>query len=98
MGILKRTAQAEDDLIDIWLYIAQDNPAAADGVLDELEDKSALLSQQPRLGPARADIAPELRYFPVGSYLILYRIIAGGIEVVRVVHGARRLADIILDR
>ena len=98
MGIVKRTAQAEDDLIDIWLYIAQDNPDAADKVLDELEDESVLLSDQPRLGPSRPDIAPELRYFPVGSYLILYRIIEGGIELVRVVHGARRLTNIILDK
>lgn len=66
-------------------------------MLDELEDKSVLLADQPRLGPSRPDIAPELRYFPVGSYLILYRIIEGGIEVVRVVHGARRLASIIID-
>ena len=26
----RRTAQAEADLIDLWLYIAQDNPGAAD--------------------------------------------------------------------
>ena len=97
MGIVKRTAQAEADLIDIWLYIAPDNPAAADKMLDEIEDKSVLLSDQPRLGPSRPDIAPELRYFPVGNYLILYRIISGGVEVVRVVHGARRLSNIIVD-
>jgi toxin ParE1/3/4 len=66
-------------------------------LLDELEDKSVLLSDQPRLGPSRQDISPEMQYLPAGSYLILYRIIEGGIEVVRVVHSARRLADIIID-
>ena len=80
--------------MDLWVYIAQDNPKAADRLLDEIKDKFGLLSEQPRLGPARPDIAPELRYVPVGRYLILYREIADGIEVVRVVHGARRLSHL----
>jgi toxin ParE1/3/4 len=86
---IKRTAQAEEDLIDIWLYIAHDDERAADRVLDDIEEKLLLLADQPGLGPARPDIAPDLRYFPVRRYLILYRQITDGIEIVRVVHGAR---------
>jgi len=89
MPTIKRTEQAEEDLIDIWLYIAHDDVHAADRVLDEIEEKFSLLAEQPRLGPARPDIAPDLRYLPVRRYLILYREITGGIEIVRVVHGAR---------
>jgi toxin ParE1/3/4 len=91
---IRRTAQAEEDLIDFWLYIAQDNPGAADRLLDEIEDKFSLLAANPKLGPARPDIAEDCRYFPVGRYLILYRLIADGIEVVRVVQGSRRLEDL----
>lgn len=94
MPEIRRTAQAEADLIDLWVYIAQDNPGAADRLLDEIEDKCALLAANPQLGPARPDIAPDCRYFPVGRYLILYRLIPDGIEVVRVVHGSRRLEDL----
>lgn len=94
MTEVKRTAQAEEDLIDIWAYIAQDNISAADRFLDRIEDKFFLLAEQPRLGPRRPDIAPELRYFPVGSYLILYCEITAGIEIVRIVHGARRLTSL----
>lgn len=94
MPMVQRTAEADEDLIGIWGYIATDNPKAADSLLDEIEDKFILLSEQPRLGPARPDIALELRYFPVGSYLIFYREIDNGIEVVRVVHGARRLTNL----
>ena len=43
----------------------------------------------PGMGPARPDLAPDLRYLPVASYLIFYRPITGGIEVARVIHGAR---------
>jgi toxin ParE1/3/4 len=91
---IRRTAQAEEDLIDLWLYIAQDNPGAADRLLDEIEDKFSLLAANPKLGPARPDIAEDCRYFPVGRYLILYRVMADGIEVVRVVQGSRHLEDL----
>lgn len=94
MPVIQRTARAEEDLIDIWIYIAQDNPAAADRLLDKIDSKILLLAEQPGLGPAREDIAPELRYLPLGNYLILYRIIPHGIEVVRVVQGARNVKNL----
>lgn len=96
MPIIIRTAQAEEDLIDIWIYIAQDNPVAADDLLDEIERRISLLADNPYLGPAREDIAEDCRYSPVGNYLILYRIIPNGIEVVRVVQGSRRLENLFL--
>ncbi len=86
---VRRTPLAEQDLEDIWFFVAQDNPDAADRLLDKIEESIALLAENPHLGPARPDIAPELRYHPVGNYLLLYRILKNGIELVRVVHGAR---------
>ncbi len=53
--MVQRTAEADEDLIGIWGYIATDNPKAADSLLDEIEDKFILLSEQPRLGPARSE-------------------------------------------
>ena len=75
MPRVTRTAQAEEDLIDIWVYIAEDNPGAADALLLDIDEKCELLAGTPTMGQARPDIAPELRHFPVGRYLILYRII-----------------------
>ena len=91
MPVIRRTTRAEDDLVDIWIYIAHDNPDAADRLLEEIDRKLVLLADNPHLGRARPDIAPEFRHWPVGNYLILYRLVTDGIEVVRVVHGARRL-------
>ncbi len=91
MPVIKRTAQAEADLIDIWLYISHDNPSAADRLLDDIEEACSLLAKHPQLGAARPEIAEACRSFPVGHYLILYRMIPDGIEVVRVSHGTRRL-------
>ena len=78
-------------MIDIWTYIARENPAAADRLLDRIDAKCRLLAENPRLGPDRSDIRPGLRYFIVGRYVILYRAVEDGVEIVRVVHGARDL-------
>jgi toxin ParE1/3/4 len=91
MPRIERTAQAEEDLIELWVYIGHDNVRAADRLLDEIEERFHLLADEPRLGRERPDIAPELRYLPVRGYLILYRPISEGIEIVRVVHGARNI-------
>jgi toxin ParE1/3/4 len=94
MAGIHRTAQAEEDLIEIWTYIAQDNINAADSVLDDIEARFLALAAHPLMGPLRPDIAPELRYFVSGKYLILYRTVPDGIQIVRVVHGARDLSNL----
>ena len=91
MPQFKLLRAAEDDLLGIWLYIAEDDQLAATRVLRSINDKCQLLAENSKLGPARPDIAPDMRYFAVGSYLILYRELQTGIEVVRVLHGARNL-------
>jgi toxin ParE1/3/4 len=96
MSVILMTAQAEQDLIEIWLYIAQDSPNIADSVLDGLEKRFSILADNPLMGRSRDDIAPELRYFLFEKYLIFYRTASDGIEIVRVVHGARNLIDILI--
>jgi toxin ParE1/3/4 len=88
-------ARAEEDLIEIWTYIARDNPKAADRLLDRLDRKSMALAKTPYLGMARNDIAEGVRHFAVGNYLILYRVHDDDVGVVRYVHGKRRLRDLI---
>ncbi|WP_423207149.1 type II toxin-antitoxin system RelE/ParE family toxin [Paracoccus yeei] len=85
------TRAAREDLIAIWTHIAADNPAAADRVLDKLDEAAAHLADNPQMGPARDDIRPGLRYLVSGSYLLLYRIDGKDIEIVRAVHGRRDL-------
>jgi len=85
------TPQAEADLIDIGDYIASDNPKAAVRVISEIAKACALLGGEPPLGRARPEIRPDARSWTVGKYLILYRRRDYGVEVIRVVHGARRL-------
>jgi toxin ParE1/3/4 len=43
------------------------------------------------MGRARPELAPELRSFPVKRYVLYYRPDADGIELVRVLDGARNI-------
>lgn len=87
--------RAKADLIELWTYIAADDPAAADRMLDLINQKLDMLAANPRLGPPRPDIAKGVRLFPVKRYVILYREQPSGIEVVRVVQGMRRMSNVI---
>ena len=65
---LRRTARAEEDLIDIWAYVARDNPAAADRLLDLLDEKSQALARTPQIGMAREDGYQLLRRLREAGY------------------------------
>lgn len=94
MAHFTRTRRAEEDLIEIWTFIAHDDVSAADRLLDRIDEVCGQLAENPLMGPARSDLAAELRYFIVGSYLILYRKAPHGAEIVRIVHGARHLPSL----
>ncbi len=80
---------AQADIDEIWDHIARDSVVNANRFVDRIEQRFGLLAANPRLGVARDDLRPSLRQFGHARYLIYYRLIRGGIEVVRVVHGAR---------
>ncbi len=96
MSRLRLRPQAENDLEEIWWFIAQDDAETADAFLDRIQEKCRALAQFSNLGVARDELMPSLRSFPIGNYLIFYFPIEDGIEVVRVLHGARDL-DSLLD-
>jgi toxin ParE1/3/4 len=77
------------DLQEILGFIALDKPGAALRHLERLEEACWDLAKNPELGAARNDILPQLRVWSVGSYIIFYRPSDDGVEIIRVVHGAR---------
>jgi toxin ParE1/3/4 len=80
---------AREDLIDIWQYIARDNPQAADRMLDRIWDGFRVVAKFPQGGTLRPELALNLRCYTVGNYVIYFRPLIDGIEVARVLHGAR---------
>jgi toxin ParE1/3/4 len=85
------TESARADLREIRTYIAKDNPAAACRVVERLRTQARKLAATPGMGRRREDLRPELFSFPVGRHVLFYRPQAGGIVLVRVLHGARDL-------
>lgn len=81
--------QAEQDLVDIWLYIANDSPTNADRFLDYINEQALHLVELPKSGKLRPELAQALRCFPVEKYLLFYREQDSTIELVRVLHAAR---------
>ncbi len=80
---------ARTDLDEIWFYIAQDNVDAADKFIRVIVSRFSRLAAMPQLGRRREELSPRLRSFPVGRYVIFYRPMENGIEIARVLHGAR---------
>jgi toxin ParE1/3/4 len=73
------------------------NAVRADAFIDTLDRKFHILAQRPRIGRARDELAEGLRSFPVGRYVIFYLPLPEGIEIVRVLHGARDLRADLFD-
>jgi toxin ParE1/3/4 len=92
---VRTRARALMDLDEIAEQIGLGSPRAALRFLDALDQTVTALASQPGLGsPHASDQARlrEVRVRPVKkfkNYLIFYKPIAGGIEVLRVLHGAR---------
>ncbi len=89
-----KSPEAEEDLIDIWLYIAEDSPVNADRFLDRMEGMAQKLADMPGMGKDRPELAPALKSFPMDDYVVFYRMILGGIELVRVLRCSRDVSPI----
>ena len=87
--ICRVSERASRDLADIWHYIAYDNEPAADRFIALLQQHFQLLGRNPYLGRSRNELRRDYRSFPVGPYVVLYRVLSNGIEVMHVLHGKR---------
>lgn len=93
----RRAPQADSDLYDIWYYIAKESGSAdiAERFVQMLTDHFYLLSRNPFIGRTRDDLRAGLRSFPVGNYVIIYRIENKEVLILRVLHGSRDIEGIL---
>ena len=94
MSKLKISKGAAQDLENIWSYIAKNNTRAANNLFDRLREKFAQLAKFPEMGKGREELAVQLRSFPVGTYLIFYRVMDEGIEIARIIHSSQDVEQI----
>ena len=85
---------ARQDLTEIFDFIARDKPVAASNWIDLIEEKCKLLAETPEFGEKRPEYDANIRSSLVGRYVIFYRSIGIGIEIVRVISGDRDIRSL----
>lgn len=86
--------EAEDEVAEIVLYIANDNPAASLNWYAKIKKAVLQIQNFPYAGretPEFADV--EMREVLVGSYRVMYNIRESGVYIYKVIHGARLLGE-----
>ncbi len=86
-----RTEQAQRDLEEILDYLDQQGEQTADRFAAKFDGDCELHADHPGLGAPAEEFAPGLRHFAVWNYAIFYQPVPDGIEIIRIIHGARDL-------
>ena len=89
-----RSPQTDSDLDEIWYYVVTKSGSIeiADRLIDSITDRFLLLARHPNIGRARdEDLRAGLRSFPVGEYLIIYRIQDEDVLILRVLRGSQNI-------
>ena len=90
---------ALQDLQDVWDFIALDNANAADQLEDEFFNAFEKLARRPRMGHTRSDVTErEVRFWPTGSYLMVYREGPAALQILAILHGSRDIPEVIRKR
>ncbi len=96
MPFYELSPEALDDLQVIRDFIALDNVQAAERVIDQFFEAFEQLTAWPKTGHVRTDLTSKsVRFWPVGSYLVVYRDHSGGIQIVAVLHGSRDVPSVL---
>ena len=84
------TSTAKGDIRNILDFLTTESPAAAIRVRAALRNAMRLLADRPGIGHLRTDLADEtIRFWPVFSYLVIYRPDTNPVQIIRVLHGKR---------
>jgi toxin ParE1/3/4 len=97
MNRYKISQLAEQDLEDIWVYLAQNNQIAADKQIANILNRLPMLAQFPDMGQIRDDLGEKLRSFPIKPYVVFYTNFDDEIEVVRILHQSRDIDRLFSD-
>ena len=88
--LVQFTQSAQTDLLEAWLFIAEENLSAADHLLDQIAREALTLLLQPLMGRTRPELAAGVRSWPTSTpYVLFYVVLEESITVLRVLHHAR---------
>jgi toxin ParE1/3/4 len=86
--------KAREDLKAIYRYVMRDRPLAAKTLRQAFYDGFRLLASQPLIGQSCFNLRADLRAFSVGNYVIFYVPATHGVQIQRVLHGARDIQSL----
>jgi toxin ParE1/3/4 len=89
---------AEVELDEIWLWTAKESGTTdiADRLIDSITERFSLLARHPHVGRRRDDdLRPGLRSFPVGRYIIIYRVEDDDVLISHVIPGDRDIEPLL---
>lgn len=97
---MKLLPAAEEDLSEIIINIARENPQAAQKLVVKLEKKLSNLSSFPWMGsvPHDKDVF-ELgyRFLVIESHIVFYKVEGNNVFIYRILHGARDYLSLLLE-
>jgi toxin ParE1/3/4 len=85
---------ASQDLNEIADYFNQTNLETGEDFFQTFNRKCQQLVAFPNSGKSYAEINPSLRGISISGYVIFYRVLDDGIEILRVVSGRRNFSDL----
>ncbi len=86
---------AKSDLLEAWVFIAEESITAADRVIEAIHQEAQTLSLQPLMGRVRSELAEGVRSWPTSTRYILFYVPADdGVTVLRVLHHARDISNV----
>lgn len=90
---------AKKDLLEAWLFIAEESMDAADAVVEAIQQEAQILSLQPLMGRLRSELAEGVRSWPTSTRYILFYVPAkDGVTVLRVLHHARDISNVSMNQ
>jgi toxin ParE1/3/4 len=81
------TPRAQADLDEIWEYTAgRWSVDQAETYTRQLWRDISAVAERPSLGDECPEVRKGYRKYPSGSHVLFYRLIAGGVDIVRIIH------------
>ena len=95
MANVRYSRLASKDLFEHSEFIARDKPVAAYKWVEKIEGDCVTLAAHPELGQARiSKHHGPCRSFTSGKYVIFFRAIESGVEIIRIVRGGLDLDNV----
>lgn len=98
MSHVRYTTLANLDLEETVRFLAKERGAAtAHRFVERIDERCRAVAEMPGMGRSREELAAGLRSVPEGNHVIFYRPAPDGIEVVRILYGARDIEAVFRD-